>query len=134
LRFEDNRYQAGKTVTYEITAIRHAGDRTVTGAGTERKDVLIEDRTPPQVPSGLDVLPSDNMAIVTWEANAETDLAGYHVFRAERAEGPFKLVSPGIIKPNQFVDPDYKSGMYYSLSAVDEFGNEGARSPAFRGP
>lgn len=134
LRFEDTRFQKGMTVTYQVTAIRRIGDRIVSGSGAESQEVLIVDKTQPQIPSGLDVLESDNTAFVTWEANTETDLIGYHVFRAERMDGPFKLVSPGVIKNNQFTDPEYKSGMYYAVSAIDEDLNESSRSPAFRGP
>jgi hypothetical protein len=134
LRFEDTRYQKGMTVTYQVTAVRRIGDRTVSGAGAESKEVLILDKTPPQTPSGFEVLESDSTAYVTWEANKETDLIGYHVFRAERVDGPFKLVSPGVIKNSQFIDPEYKSGMYYTVSAIDEDGNESPPSPAFRGP
>jgi len=133
LRFEDKRYQKGMTVTYQVTAIRRIGDRTVSGTGAESKEVLIVDKTPPQTPTGSEVLESDSTAFVTWEANTETDLIGYRVFRAERMDGPFKLVSPGVIKPNQFIDPEYKSGMYYIVSAIDEDGNESPPSPAFRG-
>jgi fibronectin type 3 domain-containing protein len=133
LRFEDKRYQKGMTVTYQVTAIRHTGDRIVSGIGAESKEVLIVDKTQPQTPSGFEALESDSIAYVTWEANKETDLIGYHVFRAERMDGPFKLVSPGVIKNNQFIDPEYKSGMYYTVSAVDEDGNESPPSPAFRG-
>jgi fibronectin type 3 domain-containing protein len=134
LHFEDTRYQKGMTVTYQVTAIRHMGDKIVTGTGAESKEVLILDKTPPQTPSGVDILESDNTAFITWEANAETDLIGYHVFRSDRMDGPFKLVSPGVIKPNQFSDPEYKPGMYYAVSAIDEDLNESSRSPAFRGP
>jgi fibronectin type 3 domain-containing protein len=134
LRFEDARFQKGMTVTYQVTAIRRIGDRIVSGTGAESKEVLIVDKTQPQTPSGVDVLESDSTAFVTWEANTETDLIGYHVFRAERMEGPFKLVSPGVIKNNQFTDPEYKSGMYYAVSAIDEDLNESPRSPGFRGP
>jgi hypothetical protein len=134
LHFEDTRYQRGMTVTYQVTAIRRIGDRVVIGSGAESKAVLIVDKTPPQTPSGFGILESDNTAFLTWEPNPETDLIGYHVFRAERMDGPFKLVSPGVIKNSQFIDAEYKSGMYYALSAIDEDENESPRSPAFRGP
>jgi fibronectin type 3 domain-containing protein len=133
-QYEDMRYQRGKTVTYQVTPIRRLGDRTVAGIVAESMPVSVEDTTPPQVPAGLDIVESDNSAHLTWEANTETDLAGYYVFRSKRAEGPFDLVSNGVITANYFVDPDYKPGTYYSVSAVDEFGNTSRRSPAFRGP
>jgi hypothetical protein len=132
--YDDMRYQRGKTVTYQVTPIRRVGDRTIPGMVAESMPVPIEDTTPPQVPTGLDIVVSDNSAHLTWEANAETDLAGYYVFRSTHAEGPVSLVPNGIITSNYFVDPEYKPGTYYSVSAVDEFGNESRPSPAFRGP
>ncbi|HLH30881.1 MAG TPA: hypothetical protein VKY31_06730 [Terriglobia bacterium] len=133
-RYEDMRYQRGRTFTYQVTPARRVGERIVNGMGTARVSVLVEDKTPPQAPSGLDIVESDNNAYLTWDPNMETDLAGYHVFRSERAEGPFSMISKGTITQNQFVDPNYKPGMYYSVSATDESGNESPRSPAFRAP
>jgi hypothetical protein len=132
-RYEDNLYQPGKTLTYQVTSFRHVQDRNVSGDGTETTTVLVEDKTPPAIPAGLDIVQSDTSVYLTWEANTETDLAGYHVFRSDRAEGPFKSAT-GLITKNVFVDPDYKPGTYYSVSAVDEFGNESPRSSGFRGP
>jgi hypothetical protein len=133
-KYEDMRYQRGKTITYQVTPIRQVGDRMIAGIAAGSMPVPIEDTTPPRVPTGLDIVESDNSAHLTWEANAETDLAGYYVFRSARAEGPFSPVSNGVVTTNYFVDPDYKPGTYYSVSAVDEFGNPSPRSPAFRGP
>lgn len=133
-RYEDPIYQQGKMVTYQITPLRRIGDRSIPGIGAESMPVLIEDKTPPQVPAGFEIVESDNTIHLTWEANSETDLAGYRVFRSTGADGPFTLVSNGVIKNNYFADPDSKPGMYYSVSALDEFGNESARSPGFRGP
>ena len=76
------------------------------------------------------MIQSDSSGYLTWEANSESDLAGYRVFRSDSAAGDFKLVSPGVIVPNTFVDPNYKPGTYYSVSAVDEYMNESARSAA----
>jgi fibronectin type 3 domain-containing protein len=133
-RYEDSQYQQGKTFTYQVTALRRVQDHDVTGTGVQTITVLVEDKTPPATPEGLDIVQSDTSAYLTWDANMETDLAGYHVFRSDRAEGPFKSTALSLITKNVFVDPDYKPGTYYSVSAVDEFGNESPRSAAFRGP
>jgi hypothetical protein len=132
-RYEDQHYPQAKTVTYQVTSIRRVGDQTVSGAASEPYPVLVEDKTPPRAPTGLDLTPSDNSAVLTWDANEENDLKGYHVYRSDRADGDFKLVASGIIVPNTFVDPNYKPGTYYSVSAEDDFGNESPRSAAFSG-
>jgi len=129
-RYDDVRYLAGKTLTYQVTAARRVNGGQVIGIGPESLSVTLEDKTPPAVPTGLDVTQS----ILTWDANSETDLAGYHVFRSERADGGFKPVTDSIIPTNLFTDPSFRSGLYYAVSAVDEFRNESARSAPFRAP
>jgi fibronectin type 3 domain-containing protein len=132
--YEDDRYQAGRTYAYEITAVRRFQNGMVSGVGPEPITVLAEDRTPPQVPSGLDVVLSDTGAFVTWTANSEADLAGYRLFRSDRADGEFKLAADRLITTNAFIDSAYRAGSSYAVSAVDEFGNESARSGPFRVP
>jgi hypothetical protein len=133
-RFEDDRYPAGKTVTYHVTAARRVEGRLVMGVGPEATTVLVEDKTPPAVPSGLEITQGDKGAFLTWEANAETDLAGYHVYRSDGADTGFKTPGERLIQTNSFFDPSYRSGLLYAVSAVDEFGNESARSAPFRAP
>src|SRR5262249_29148810 len=89
--YEDIRYNAGKMVTYQVTAARRSGTALVPGIGPVTVTVTLVDKMPPQVPSGLDIT-VDSGAFLTWDANSETDLAGYRVYRSERADGGFKLI------------------------------------------
>jgi fibronectin type 3 domain-containing protein len=120
--YEDLRYRAGQMYIYQVTAMRGM----VPGAGPESVSVVIEDKTPPQIPSGLDIVVSETGAFITWSANAETDLAGYRVLRNGTS------VSDRPIATNSFFDPDYRAGVVYAVSAVDEFGNESAQSSPLR--
>ena len=133
-RYEDNRYEAGKHHLYQVTAMRRVQAQTVPGLGAESIDVVVEDKVPPRVPAGLDIVPSDTGAFLTWTANIENDLAGYRVFRAEAANGDFKEVTSRVNTTNAFFDPGYRAGVYYAVSAVDEFGNESSKSAPFRAP
>src|SRR5262249_33782670 len=83
-RYEDIRYQMGKTFTYQVTAARRVGQSVIMGVGPEPVTVTAEDKTPPHVPTGLDITPSDMGAYLTWQPNQELDLAGYRLFRSER--------------------------------------------------
>ena len=133
-RFEDLRYQPGKSFTYNVTAARRVEGNLVIGIGPESKTIVAEDKTPPAVPQGLDITRSDTGAILTWDANIETDLAGYHVFRSERPDTGFKAISDRLVVTNRFTDASFRPDFYYAVSAVDEFQNESALSPAFRAP
>jgi hypothetical protein len=133
-RYEDIRYQAGKSFTYQVTPLRRLAGNVIMGVSSEPVTVVAQDKTPPMVPTGLEVTQSDTGAYLTWQPNGETDLAGYRVFRSEQQDGGFKSLSDRLIMTNGFFDPAYRPGLYYAISAVDEFANESAMSAPFRGP
>ena len=133
-RYEDNRYMAGSTYTYQVTAIRRFEGRIIPGAGSELIMVLLQDKTPPQPPSGIDVIASDTGAFVTWTPNIETDLAGYHLFRSEKPDRDFQAITDRPVSTNAFFDPEYRRGLYYAASALDDSGNESRMSVPFRAP
>jgi hypothetical protein len=122
-RYDDLRYRPGEMYAYEVTAMRGM----VAGDGPESIAIVIEDKTAPQVPDGLDIVVSDTGAFVTWAANAETDLAGYRIFRNAMP------VTDRPTTTNSFFDADYRAGFSYAVSAVDEFGNESGRSSPIGG-
>jgi fibronectin type 3 domain-containing protein len=133
-QYEDNRYEAGKRYAYQVTAMRRVQTETVPGLGAEPIDVVVEDKVAPQAPAGLDIASSDTGAFLTWTANPEMDLAGYRVFRAETADGDFTEITNRVNTTNAFFDPNYRAGLYYAVSALDEFGNESLKSAPFRAP
>jgi parallel beta-helix repeat protein len=89
------------------------------------------DSIPPKIPQGLQVIEETNNSItISWEANSETDLMGYNIYRYSIAspDGWGKLV--GVV----LVDYDNRSftdvGLieqttnYYAVTAYDEVPNE----------
>ena len=104
------------------------------GVGPATTTVVTEDKTPPMAPAHVDIKTSEAGGYITWDPNAESDLAGYRVFRSERADTGFRAVSDTLIMTNGFFDASYRAGWYYAVSAIDEFGNESPLSAPFRGP
>jgi len=132
--YEDVRYQIGKTLTYQVTAVRRVDGTIAMGLGPATVTVVAKDETPPLIPSGIEIQTSDMGAFVTWQPNDETDLAGYRVFRSEHPDRGFKVLTDRIVNSNGFFDVSYRPGLYYAVSAIDEFGNESRMSPPFRAP
>lgn len=132
--YEDRQYEPGKTFTYLVIAVRSSAGGTIPGVGPESFPVTVEDKKAPRVPAGLDIIQSDGRALLTWDANEETDLAGYRVFRSERPDGVFTPVADRLATFNSYLDQSARPGLYYAVSAVDEFGNESGRSVPFRLP
>jgi hypothetical protein len=82
------------------------------------------DTTPPAVPSGLAATPGDAQVALSWSANAESDLAGYKLYR-----GGVQVYSGTAAT---FTDFGVANGTTYSytVSAYDTTGNASAQSTA----
>jgi fibronectin type 3 domain-containing protein len=66
---------------------------------------------------------------LVWSPDTESDLAGYNLFRRREGEQPVKLNSDPVKSP-AYRDTNVQPGKkyFYSVSAVDERGNESVRS------
>ena len=92
------------------------------------------DTAPPAAPSGLSAAAqSGGAAQVSWSPNSEADLAGYTVYRALDAGGPFTALNGSLVTTASYVDATIPSGsgtVWYQVSARDDSDNESARSSA----
>jgi hypothetical protein len=92
----------------------------------------VYDTAPPAAPSGLSASKqSDTSVRVTWAANSEPDLNGYNVYRSLASGGPFVKLNAFLINANDYDDSGIPSGtdqVWYQLTALDDSGNESARS------
>jgi hypothetical protein len=115
---------------YRVTAVDQAGNES----GRIYSDTVVEvDVTPPAPPLGLKARERDNgkEVILQWLANTEPDLAGYQLYRATDAAGPFELIKTLDRSETQCREDDLAQGQwyYYYLHAVDETGNVSDQSP-----
>lgn len=93
------------------------------------------DTAPPAAPTGVaaNVEPVRNVHL-RWTANAEPDLAGYHVYRAPTATDTLQRITNNAVATNDYVDPSApdSASLWYAVSAVDATGNESARSARYQ--
>lgn len=84
------------------------------------------DTVPPAAPTGLAAIGGDGLVTLDWDDNTEPDLAGYTVYRATSAGGPFAPVNPALLAGSQYVDSAVLNGTtyYYAVTASDTNGNE----------
>ena len=92
------------------------------------------DTSPPATPSGVTVATDPGGVRVHWTANSEPDLAGYHVYRAVAAAGPFTRIDATTVPTNDYLDatPPDSAALWYQVTAVDNAANESAHSAAVR--
>lgn len=135
--FTDTGIEWEKSYQYWITPVtlwqsdKRKGE--IEGNDSNVVEILAHDTFPPAAPSGLQVVfssaPPNSFIDLTWTPNTEPDLAGYNVYRHSGSETPVKINSE-LVKTPRFPDPGIHPGIkyFYSVAAVDERGNESAKS------
>jgi hypothetical protein len=93
------------------------------------------DTTPPAAPTGAAVQAGDARLTVTWNANTEADLAGYHVYRAEASGGPFVRQTASVLTARSLLQTGLVNGKtyWYRVTALDQTGNESLPGTAVSG-
>jgi hypothetical protein len=82
--------------------------------------------TPPATPGGLAAAPGANQALLSWHANADSDLLGYRVFQAPAASGPWSEVSSGPVFTPAFTQGGLSGGTtyFFRITAEDDATNQ----------
>jgi hypothetical protein len=135
--FLDTGFAWEKTYDYRVTVVtvvgRPDGPEQVEGDDSSSVRIVAHDVFPPAMPTGLQAVfsgPGQKPFVdLIWAANSETDLAGYNVYRHESGGEPTKINTEQVKSP-AFRDSNVLPGheYLYSISAVDESGNESPRS------
>lgn len=90
------------------------------------------DTIAPAAPAGVRVAPGDTAAYLSWDANKESDLAGYNVYRSETAGGTRTKVNSSLVSKATayFTNTGLVNGKtyYYRITAVDTSNNESEMS------
>jgi parallel beta-helix repeat protein len=84
----------------------------------------VPDISPPSIPTGLNVSnPTNNSLKVSWEANPESDVIGYLLFRAKSISSTFISLQAEPIVNSNYIDNglDENTTYYYKVRAIDDF-------------
>jgi len=134
--YRDNAFDFGKTYLYTVRAVIPADGSTVESSDSVPAIVGPRDVFPPAAPQGLVGaiivgIPTNAPEVeLSWSINAETDLAGYRVYRSEQQDTPGKLVTTDLLLSPVYRDTSVQLGhtYWYSVTAVDRSGNESSPS------
>lgn len=126
--FLDAQTVYGTRYSYQVEAVLGPPGKEALSDVTPPVVVVPEDRFPPAIPSGLTVLAGTDSVELAWEPNREPDFRTYRVYRSTE-ESEWRVAADGLTSP-AFSDRDVMPGKRYrySLTAVDERGNESARA------
>jgi CheY-like chemotaxis protein len=100
----------------------------------------------PHVPTGVTAEKQEDTVTIRWDAVVDCNdnpVAGYNIYRAASAAGPFSKINIGLVTDTLYVDSEGVAGMaagssngssYYAVSAVDNSGFESVQSLAVKPP
>ncbi|MEW6447822.1 MAG: hypothetical protein AB1426_07010 [Bacillota bacterium] len=125
----DNSVSRNVYYFYRITAVDQSGNES---RPSNPSSTFATDISPPAQPQGFKVTELDTGRDVEleWRKNIEPDLAGYQLYRAANAAGPFELVQILGTNETSYKDTGLTQGQwyYYYLIAVDADGNGSNRT------
>jgi hypothetical protein len=124
LEYEDSRIEWGATRCYAVRAIEVVGKSALESDASEPRCEKLVDTFAPAAPKGLSAVSSDGAINLIWEANAETDLAGYYVLRAQLPETRLVRITTTPVQDASFADNVQPGARFvYAVVAVDKAGN-----------
>lgn len=121
------------TTYYYVVAAMDTATPAVLSLNSAQVNATPGDSTPPAIPANLTAHGGQVSQTITldWDDVADSDLAGYKLFRATDSAGPFDLVNTSnLIGASDYADSGLVDGTtyYYKVLARDTGGNESAES------
>ncbi len=115
----------GKSYQYFVQGIHDTAESEAAGPVA----ITPKDKFPPAVPANVTATAGLSAIELAWTRNEERDFHGYRIYRAT-ADGAFEPLADNVQVPN-YSDRAVESGKRYryTVTAVDEAGNESNRSP-----
>ena len=129
-KFEDKDFVFDRTYKYIVRASATETSPYLESEDSAEIEILTKDTFAPEAPKGLVSVAGQDVLAISWDANAESDLDGYRVWRRDEGAKEFRLITPESIKENAYNDRAVEKGkMYvYAVTALDRAGNESQRS------
>jgi hypothetical protein len=129
-RFVDSRLiEWGAERCYGVRAVDRTGGLIVESDAREPRCVKLVDTFPPAAPKDLKAVSTEGVISLIWDANAESDLAGYIILRGPAPGDRLEPVTTTPILETSFNDNVPAGTRYvYAVQAVDKAGNASAPS------
>jgi hypothetical protein len=137
-RFIDRSFQFGVNFQYIVRSLSFTPGKASLSEAIESNDSPPYDHTPkdtfpPVAPKPVTIASINSMVSLFWPLNAEPDVVGYNIYRAEDENAPpekWIKLNPELYKTASFRDERVQVGKkyFYQIAAIDVYGNESARS------
>jgi hypothetical protein len=133
--YRDSGFDYGKTYIYVVRSVITAGGKPLESADSPLAIVTPKDIFPPEAPQAVvaavlpGAAPGASVVDLSWSISAESDLAGYRVYRSE-PQGRGQLLTPELLPTPAYRDATAQPAAHYwyTVTAVDRAGNESTPS------
>jgi len=114
--YSDMALSESTTYYYVISTANSVGQ-----SGDSAQAAVTTLAAPPATPVGLAAIAGDGSVSLTWNANSESDLAGYHVYRSTIPGSGYTRQNNVLLNSPAFTDNyvSYYTTYYYVVTAVD---------------
>jgi len=115
---------------FEVRPVDQIFGATVIGPASPRTCYTPKDTFAPAAPKSLAAIAGAGVISLIWDANAETDLAGYIVLRGEAPGDTLQPVTKEPVTVTSYRDESVRAGTryVYAVVAVDRAGNNSPQS------
>lgn len=127
--YGDPNFRFDQTYFYRVAAVSREASQVAESEDSPVVEITPHDTFPPAAPTGLSAIYAAEAVELVWTANAEPDLAGYHVYRHEQ-DGPSQKLNPELVRTPIFRDTAVEAGhkYIYQVTALDLSNNESVPS------
>jgi len=129
--FNDKTFEFSKTYVYIVRSVVIVNAVHLESSDSTPAMVSPKDTFPPATPQSVSaaVLPGEMegsfVVDLSWSINAESDFAGYRVYRSEEEGTQGQVITPELLPTPSYRDTSLQPHRYwYSVAAVDRAGNE----------
>ncbi len=119
----------GVTYWWAVSSVDEAGNESDLSTAA---DATPQDTTPPPVPTNVIAQPGDTQVGLSWETVTTSDHAGFHVYTAPAAEGPWTRLTdaPDSASPYDVAGLTNGTTVWFAVTSIDANGNESDPSTA----
>jgi hypothetical protein len=117
-QFNEPHVAFGVERCYIVRTVEALGNVTIESLPSPPTCVTPRDTFPPAAPRNLAAVGSEGTVNLIWDANAETDLAGYVVLRGEAPGARLEALTPMPITETTFRDVSARVGVRYIYAVV----------------
>jgi fibronectin type 3 domain-containing protein len=130
--FTDRDFVYNVTYRYYVRASATQSSPYTESENSNVSEILAVDTLVPLAPTGLVAIAGEDFVSLSWDANKESDLSGYRVWRRSDLRDEFLALTEELIAENVYTDSTVEKDQryFYAITALDANGNESQRSEA----